>query len=207
MRRDPPASPMFSVARLLCEVALVLAAAGAGPAVGADRDQPINLEADRVTIDDARQVAVFEGNVTLRQGSLQLRGQRMEVRQDKAGFSSGTTWGNPAYFRQQREGTDEIIEGWARRIEYDSRKQTMQMFDDARLKRGEDEVRGNFISYDGRAEFFQATGRPKPGAEGSADARVRAVIQPKPRQKPASPPLQLKPSEELTPRDQPAARQ
>src|SRR5690606_34653943 len=134
--------PLAAAARALA-VALLLPL----PAPGADRDQPVTLEADRVTIDDARQLAVFEGNVVLRQGTLQIRGSRMEVRQDKAGFSRGTTWGKPAYFRQQREGTGEIIEGWAQRIEYDSRGEVMQMFDDARLKRGQDEVRGNYISY------------------------------------------------------------
>ena len=50
-----------------------------------------------------------------------IRGDRMEVRQDKEGFKHGTTWGNLAYFRQKREGFDEYIEGWAERVEYDGR--------------------------------------------------------------------------------------
>lgn len=52
----------------------------------ADRNKPVNLEADKVTINEAKQIAVFEGNVILRQGTLELRGDRMEVRQDKGGF-------------------------------------------------------------------------------------------------------------------------
>src|SRR5689334_465794 len=67
----------------------------------ADREKPINLEADRVSIDDAKQIATFEGNVLLTQGTLQIRGDRMEVRQDKDGFKYGTTWGNLAYFKQK----------------------------------------------------------------------------------------------------------
>jgi lipopolysaccharide export system protein LptA len=94
-----------------------------------DRDKPINLEADRVTVDDAKQIATFTGNVILTQGTMILRGDRMEVRQDKAGFKQGTTWGNLAYFRQKREGYDDFIEGWAERIEYDSRADKVQMFD------------------------------------------------------------------------------
>ena len=88
----------------------------------ADREKPINLEADRVTVDDAKQIANFEGQVVLTQGTLIIRGDRMEVRQDNQGFKSGITWGNLAYFRQKREGYDEFIEGWAERIEYDGRK-------------------------------------------------------------------------------------
>jgi lipopolysaccharide export system protein LptA len=187
-------------------IAIVLSPSA--PAEIADRDKPVNLEADRVTIDDAKQIAIFEGNVVLTQGTMQIRGYRMEVRQDKDGFRQGTTWGKPAYFRQKREGFDEYIEGWAERIEYDGRTEVMQMFNRAQLKRGEDEVRGNYISYDAKAEFFQVTGGPKSAAPGSEGGRVRAVIQPKPKEKPpAAPPVNLKPSEGISkPREEAGAR-
>jgi lipopolysaccharide export system protein LptA len=172
----------------------------------ADREKPINLEADRVSIDDAKQLAIFEGNVLLTQGTLQIRGDRMEVRQDKDGFKYGITWGNLAYFRQKRDGYDEYIEGWAERIEYDGRAETMQMFNRAQMRRGEDEVRGNYISYDSRTEFFKVTGiEDKAAAAGKPEGRVRAVIQPKPKDKPpANPPVDLKPAENVTaPREEP----
>ena len=171
----------------------------------ADREKPINLEADRVSIDDAKQLAVFEGNVLLTQGTLQIRGDRMEVRQDKEGFKYGTTWGNLAYFRQKRDGYDEYIEGWAERIEYDGRAETVQMFNRAQMRRGEDEVRGNYISYDSRTEFFRVTGiEDKAAAAGKPEGRVRAVLQPKSKDKaPASPPVNLKPAEGIaSPREE-----
>jgi lipopolysaccharide export system protein LptA len=197
--RHHPGRTAASRALLCCLLAALVPAAGAEKA---DREKPVNLEADRVTIDDAKQLAVFEGNVVLTQGTLQIRGNRMEVRQDKEGFKNGITWGTPgnlAFFRQKREGFDEYIEGWAERLEYDGRAQTMQMFSRAQITRGQDEVRGNFISYDGRTEFFQVIGG---GAQASApdnpEGRVRAVIQPKPKEPPpASPPVSLKPSEGL----------
>jgi lipopolysaccharide export system protein LptA len=193
-------------ALLCCSLAALVPAAGAERA---DREKPLNLEADRVTIDDAKQLAIFEGNVVLTQGTLQIRGDRMEVRQDKEGFKNGVTWGNPASFRQKREGFDEYIEGWAERLEYDGRAQTMQMFNRAQLTRGQDEVRGNFISYDGRTEFFQVIGG---GAQAAAPdnpgGRVRAVIQPKPKEPPpAAPPVSLKPSDSIVkPREEPRPR-
>lgn len=171
----------------------------------ADRDKPINLEADRVSIDDAKQLAIFEGNVLLTQGTLQIRGDRMEVRQDKDGFKYGTTWGNLAYFRQKRDGYDEYIEGWAERIEYDGRADTMQMFNRAQMRRGEDEVRGNYISYDSKTEFFRVTGiEDKTAGAGKPESRVRAVIQPKSKDKPRpSPPVALKPAEAIaSPREE-----
>jgi len=191
---------------LLCCFVAALAAPAA--AEKADRDKPVNLEADRVTIDDARQTALFEGNVVLTQGTLQIRGDRMEVRQDKDGFQHGTTWGGPAQFRQKREGYDEYIEGWAERIEYDGRAESMQMFNRAQLKRGQDEVRGNYISYDAKSEFFQVTGGATAAAPNDPGGRVRAVIQPKSKEKPpAGPPVSLKPAEAITaPREETGTR-
>jgi lipopolysaccharide export system protein LptA len=189
-------------------LACCLLAALAAPAAAekADRDKPVNLEADRVTIDDSKQIALFEGNVVLTQGTLQIRGDRMQVRQDKDGFRHGTTWGKPAHFRQKRDGFDDYIEGWAERIEYDGRAETMQMFNRAQLKRGQDEVRGNYISYDARSEYFQVTGAA--AAAGESDGRVRAVIQPKSMEKPpAGAPVPLKPADTLTaPREEAGTR-
>ena len=189
---------------LLATLALTLPAA----AEKADRDKPVNLEADRVTIDDAKQLAVFEGNVVLTQGTLQIRGDRMEVRQDKEGFKQGTTWGNPASFRQKREGYDEYIEGWAARIEYDGRVETLQMYTRAQLRRAQDEVRGDYISYDARSEFFQVTGGPKTATPDNPGGRVRAVIQPKSKDKPApAAPVTLKPAEGIAkPREETGGR-
>src|SRR5688572_22670969 len=139
-------------------VACAWLVAAAVHAEKADREKPINLEADRVTVDDAKQLAVFEGNVVLTQGTMVIRGDRMEVRQDNEGFKHGTAWGKLAHFRQKREGVDEIIEGWAERIEYDGRADKVQMFTRASMKRGQDEVRGDYISYDAATEFYQVIG-------------------------------------------------
>lgn len=160
-------------------------AAGTARAEKADREKPINIEADRVTVDDAKQIATFIGRVVLTQGTLVIRGDRMEVRQDDQGFKHGTTWGALAYFKQKRDGYDEYIEGWAERIEYDSRADKMEMFNRALMKKGSDEVRGHYISYNANTEFFQVTGGGTKAAAGS-DGRVHAVIQPKPKDKPAA---------------------
>ena len=204
--QTPHVAPVRGRALLCCVLLALAATAGAEKA---DRDKPVHLEADRVTIDDVKKTAMFEGKVMLTQGTLQIRGDRMEVRQDKDGFKLGITWGSPVYFRQKREGVDEHIEGWAERMEYDSQAQTMQMFDRAQLKRGQDEVQGNYISYDGRTEFFQVTGGGiKAAVPGNPEGRVRAVIQPKPRETPpASPPVSLKPADSIVaPREETGTR-
>ena len=173
----------------------------------ADRDKPVHLEADQVTVDDSKQTATFVGNVVLTQGTLVIRGDRMVVQQDADGFKYGVAHGNLASFRQKREGHDEYIDGYAERIEYDSKAEKMQMFNRAYLKKGNDDVRGNYISYEVATEFFRVVGGGKKAATaGNPEGRVRAVIQPKPKDKPAAAaPLPLKPAADIAgPREAPA---
>lgn len=169
----------------------------------ADRDKPINLESDTVTVDDAKRVSTYEGNVVLVQGTLNIRSDKMVVTEDAEGFQHGIAYGNPAYFRQKREGVDEHVEGWARRIEYDSRADKVELFTEARMKKNQDEVHGNFISYDSKTELFNVLGGGKEAASANNPrGRVRAVIQPKKKSAEVSPPppgqpFPLKPSDSI----------
>jgi lipopolysaccharide export system protein LptA len=192
--------------RRVAVAAAIVAAVLAGPVLAerADRDKPINIEADRVTVDDAKQIATFEGNVRLTQGSLTIRADKVVVRQDQSGFDHATAWGAPANFRQKRDNSDEYIEGWGERMEYDGRNEQLELFNQARVRRGQDEVRGNYISYNSVTEFFQARSAKSSGGGASGDSRVRAVIQPKPKEPPqgAAPAVSIKPSATINPPQQ-----
>lgn len=161
--------------------AILLACLAAAPAHAerGDRDKPVNIESDRMTAEDAKKTAVFEGRVILTQGTLTIRADRLVVRQDRDGFQQGVATGKPASFRQKRDGGDEYIEGEAERIEYDGRTERIQFFERAHLRRDAgDDVRGNYISYDTRTEFFTVQSA-KDAKAGGQDSRVRAVIMPK----------------------------
>lgn len=155
--------------------------AGTAHAERADRNKPVNLEADRVTVDDIKRVHVFEGNVLLSQGTLSIKSAKLVVTQDAEGFQKGVASGGAdglARFRQKREGKDEYVEGEAERIEYDSRSEKSEFFTRAYVKSGVDEVRGNYIQYDGITEQYLVTAVP--GAKpGTPAGRVTAIIQPK----------------------------
>ncbi len=175
-----PIGPGFACA--LLALILWLGLPGASRAEKADRDKPVNIEADRMSYDDLRQVNIFEGNVTLTQGTLLIRADKLTVKQDPEGFQRGTAEKGPggfAYFKQKREAMDEYVEGWGERIEYDARSEKAELFTRARIVRGADEVRGSVITYDGRSEFYKVTGGRDSGSTNNPDGRVRAVIQPR----------------------------
>ncbi|HLB13868.1 MAG TPA: lipopolysaccharide transport periplasmic protein LptA [Burkholderiales bacterium] len=185
----------MSPRRRVLVLALAAALAGAAHAERADRDKPLNIEADRMLADDAKQTVEFDGRVVMTQGTFTLRADRITVRQDKDGFQFGVAVGNPATFREKRDGADEWIEGQAKRIEYDGRAQRVELFDQARVARDKDEVRGNYISYDQRGEVYRVQGAKDTQAQPARDERVRAVIQPKKRDEGAArrdAPLELK---------------
>jgi lipopolysaccharide export system protein LptA len=178
---------MTSRARTLA-AALALLAASASPAMAekADLEKPTQVEANRMTSDEARRVSIFEGSVVLTKGTMQLHADRIVVRQDADGFQYATATGDPVHFRQKsdpRGGQEGVwIEAEAARVEIDERTERVELFDNARVTRDKDVLRGSYILYDQRSEFFSVS-----SAKGAP--RVKAVIQPtkKPEATPATP--------------------
>ncbi|WP_340642746.1 lipopolysaccharide transport periplasmic protein LptA [Rhodocyclus gracilis] len=178
----------------------------------ADRDKPINLEADRISVDDIKKVQIYEGAVVLTQGTLQIRTDRLIVTQDADGFQRGTAIGGAkglAHFRQKREGKDDFIEGEGERIEYDARSEKTEFFVRAWVKNGQDEVRGHYVVYDSLSEKYlvtngvNANGSPAK-TPGVPAGRVRAILQPRPHDGETAPatgaPLPLKATPSVQPR-------
>ena len=153
---------------------------GIGVAEKADRDKPTQVEANRMSADDARRLNIFEGNVVVTKGTMTLRADRLVVRQDAEGFQFATATGKPARFRQRQDakpGEKEgiWIDGEALRIELDDKNQKIELFENARVTRGCDEVAGNYIFVDQRSDFYEVS-----AGKGAEKGRVKAVIQPKP---------------------------
>lgn len=151
----------------------------------ADREKPIELEADSVQVNDAKKTSTYTGNVILTQGTLVIRGDKLIVREDKEGFQHSTSYGNPTTFKQKRDGKNEYMEGSGQRIEYDGRMDKVQLFTKAWVKRGEDIVHGDYIMYDANAEYAEViSGGSQAATPATPSGRVRAIIQPK--KKPAA---------------------
>src|SRR6185503_7524744 len=160
---------------------LLLVLAGPALAEKADRDKPTQVEANKMSADDARRLNIFEGEVVVTKGTIRLTAEKLIVRQDAEGFQLATATGKPAKFRQRQDakpGEKEGIwvEGEALRIELDDKNQKIELFDKARVNRGGDEVAGDYIFVDQRADFYQVSS----GKGGEKHGRVKAVIQSKP---------------------------
>ncbi|HEY8050525.1 MAG TPA: lipopolysaccharide transport periplasmic protein LptA [Ramlibacter sp.] len=193
----------------LASIGLALAlAAAALPASAerADRNKPMNVEADALRYDDLKQTSVFTGNVVVTKGTILIRGARIDVRQDPDGYQYGVVTAPPgklAYYRQKREGVDEYIEGEGETIEYNGKTDQVKFIKRAEMRRIRggtlaDEVVGSLITYDNTTDVFTVDGGPASPAIGG---RVRAVLTPKPDasapQTNGGPPARLRPSTTL----------
>jgi lipopolysaccharide export system protein LptA len=151
----------------------------------ADRDKPLNANADALKYDDLKQTSVFTGNVIITKGSIIMRGGRVDVRQDPQGYQFATITSNgnlQAYFKQKREnGVDEWIEGVADTIEYDGKADTVRFVKKANLKRlrgatTSDEIVGGLVVYDNTTDVYTVDGG---AGQGGSGGRVSAVLSPK----------------------------
>ncbi len=157
----------------------------------ADRSKPMNAEADSLRYDDVKQTSVFTGNVVIAKGTMIIRADRVEVRQDNEGFQFGTAssaGGKRAFFRQKRDSGDEWIEGDAEVIVFDGKADNVSFNRNATLRRlrgavVSDETQGALITYDNTSDVFNVSGgAANAGATGSAgnpSGRVRAVLSPR----------------------------
>jgi lipopolysaccharide export system protein LptA len=196
--------------RLILAVVIACAAvAGPTHAERADRDKPLNYEANSGECDDLKQVCVLVGDVVLVKGTIRATGQRVEIRKDPEGYLFGVLEAAPgklATFRQRRDvskpGIEEVIDGHAERIEYDEKAETVKLLGRARIRLLEndvqrDELRGDAVTYDQRnSKYFVTGGASKD--PGSGDGRVRGTIGPRtpPAASPGSP-APLAPSRDL----------
>ena len=134
-----------------------------------------------MSADDLRRMNIFEGNVVVTRGTIRVLADRLVVRQDRDGNQVSTATGEPVRFRQRQDAKPPATEGeWmdgeARRIVIDDAKGTIELFENARVNRGGDEVAGDYIYVDQRSDFFQVSAGKGKGETGG---RVRAILQPK----------------------------
>lgn len=195
---------------LLLISAAWLCLAGMAWAEKADRNKPMNIEADSLRYDDLKQVSVFTGRVVLTKGTIVIRSDRLEVRQDPDGFQFGLATGSAdrlAFYRQKREALDEFIEGEGETITYDGKADTVTFSRKAQLRRLRgstlaDEITGGSIVYENLTDLFTVDGVANNGPTGALgnSGRVRVMLTPKP--EPAAntapiDPTKLKPSATL----------
>lgn len=152
----------------------------------ADQDKPIILEAEKVSVDDVKQVYELDGEVLLIKGSILITGEKGNIKVDPEGYEYVDVQGKSATsasFRQRREGpADEFMQGRGQTVTYNAKTELLTLTGDANLKRLHnmqmlDQLRGWKIDYDDVQQRYQVS----PPANVKADdlPLARAILSPR----------------------------
>ncbi|MEJ2394325.1 MAG: lipopolysaccharide transport periplasmic protein LptA [Candidatus Thiodiazotropha sp.] len=147
-------------------------------ALTGDRDQPMNLEADSVSIDEQTGVSLYEGNVVITQGSLKLWADRLWIHRRDGKTEKLISEGNPTRFRQLTDDQQEV-RGRALRAEFYIDRDELLLFDKAVLEQGADRFRNDRIVYN------RATTQVRAGASAEGKERVQVIIEPRKSEEPS----------------------
>ena len=161
-------------------LAMVATALAAAPALAerADRDKEIVVGADHLTADDANRTSTFEGNVVVTQGTMRMTAAKVTVKEDAERHKYYVASGAPVTFRQKRDKVNEYVEGFAERAEFDDRNDVLKLFNRAKVKSNQNEITGDFISYDMKRELAEVTGAAPGKPAAATPPRVKMILTP-----------------------------
>lgn len=157
-----PAS--YRVTGALLGVALLLSLLPVtGWGLTGDRSQPVNIQADRATVNEKTGKSVYEGNVYVQQGTLVLQGSKMTVQLSDNSIDTFVLTGDPASYRQRPDGKETDQHAEAQRIEFYAKEDRIILLENARVWRsGDNELRSDRIVINLKSDTFNA-GSNKPG--------------------------------------------
>lgn len=128
-------------------------------ALPGDREQPIYIESDRAERDGLNGVTTYEGDVRLRQGSLNIQADRLTVHTGPDNqVQRVIAEGSPARFEQKPNAEDPPIAAQALTIRYDVEQEQLKLLRKAWMEQGEATMSGNRINYDMTSEVLRAEG-------------------------------------------------
>ena len=177
---------VFTRLALLSSLALGLTIATSANAEKADQDKPVILEAEKVSVNDVKQIYDLNGQVLLIKGSIIVTGEDGHIEVDPQGYEFIDVVGTPeavASFRQRREGlADEFMQGRGAQVTYDAKTEFLTMTGDASLKRllnmqMLDQLKGWKIEYDDVKQYYQVT--PPKDAKPDDLPLARAILSPR----------------------------
>jgi len=113
-----------------------------------DREQPIRITADKAVRNEKRGVTIYNGNVEMRQGSMELDADRLIVFHKGEDANKIVAHGDPARMRQQPEPDEGLVHAHARVITYFRDKDVVNLRTDASVERDDGTlVTGDSIDY------------------------------------------------------------
>jgi len=130
-------------------------------ALNSDKDQPIDITADRLEMNEAKQINTYSGNVLLKQGSLNINADSLILFFDENNeLDYMEMSGQPANLKQQNE-EGEWMQGEAEIITYRDKESLLILKRKAKFKSGKEHISSDFIQINTDNEQIQAGNKNK----------------------------------------------
>ena len=116
-----------------------------------DAKQPIEIEAHSVFVDDVKGFNEFSGNAEVRQGSLLLLAELIQVQTENEEVKTVVAKGSlqkPAKYFQDQENQERLVKATATLITYDVEGGMIFLVGKAHLVQGFDSYSGDTLDYD-----------------------------------------------------------
>ena len=137
-----------------------------------DDNQTIIIESDIAERNEKTGLTQYSGNVIIRQGSLIIDANKVEVHYQDSQVNRILCYGNPASYQQKTKTGGQIL-ARASTIEYLPLDKNINLKTDASLSRNGTLIKGDSINYDVATETWRAKGDNQ-----STQKRIQLVIPP-----------------------------
>ena len=140
-------------------------------ALQSDRQQPINVEADRASINKKTGTSTYSGHVIVQQGSMRITADKLTVYTRKGKLEKMLAQGKPAEFKQRAEKGNKDISAIAESMTFHANDKIIIFEQGAKLSQGANTFSSNRIIYNQAKDTVDA------GKKSGGD-RVTITIQP-----------------------------
>lgn len=160
---------------------MVLSYAPAGFTVNSEAGEKIQVQANYMRFDMGTGSSIYEGEVKISQGSIQLHGDRVIIRREQDEIQQIDVDGQPARYIQD-DNSENKINASSRHMQYLTSEHQLTMTVDARLEQPNHTIESQRIVYDTKNKIVIA-GDDQQDPQGG---RVNITLTPK-KDKPADP--------------------
>ncbi len=164
---------LFSIFLRFLLVTILVCTAATAWSLASDREQSITIHSDSAERNETKGTTTYAGNVVMQQGSMRIDASKVVIYNDKSKVTRIVAIGSPVRYQQKPSESDGLVVAEARRLEYDIRKETLHLIEQASLQQEGTSIAGDRIDYDVKESVVKA------GSDAKQNGRVRMVIPPR----------------------------
>ncbi len=130
--------------------------------LSSDNTKPVHITADYGAANQKTLMTTLTGDITITRGSIVVHAKDGTVKQDANGDKIITLYGSPIDFSQKQDD-GYLINGQSNKFEYNTKTNIAILSNRAKIKKNDDEISGETITYNTKTQVYNANGIPSNG--------------------------------------------